>query len=198
MSTDFSTSETKTALMRAFAGECQAHLRYSFAKQFCDEQKQFVLGLLFKFTSSQEKEHAEVFYNYLKQNDVSECEFTADFPVVSGDDICKLLSDSLQNELHEANEIYPSFAAKAREEGFPDIARSFENIASIERAHAERFRKFLELYESGKLYTSDETERWICMNCGYILESSTVPENCPVCDAEQGYYIRLSMSSWGL
>ena len=198
MSTDFSTSITKQNLMRAFAGECQAHLRYSFAKQLCNKQKQFVLGLLFNFTSSQEKEHAEVFYNYLKQNSVSECEFTADFPVVTGEDICMILSDSLQNELHEADEVYPAFAAKAREEGFPEIASSFENIASIERSHAERFRAFLDLYESGRLYTSDSTERWVCMNCGYILESSSVPEQCPVCSAEQGYYIRLSMSSWGL
>ena len=198
MSTDFSTSITKQNIMRAFAGECQAHLRYSFAKQLCDAQKDFVIGMLFKFTSAQEKEHAEIFYNYLKQQNVSDCEFAADYPVVTGSDICKLLSDSLQSELREANDIYPSFAAKAREEGFSEIAQSIENIALIERSHAERFRAFLELYQNGRLYSSEQPERWICMNCGYILESDSVPEKCPVCSADRGYYIRLSMSGWGL
>ncbi len=198
MSTDFCTSKTKTNLMRSFAGETQAHMRYIFAKQTCTQQKHHSLAALFNFTAMQEKEHAEVFYNYLKQCNGETIEFSADYPINESTDICKLLEEAINNERHEAEEVYPEFAETARKEGFGDIANHFENIATIERSHAERFQTFLDLMLSEKLYASAETERWVCLNCGYILESTSAPEQCPVCNAEQGYYIRLSMSSWGI
>lgn len=198
MSTEFCTSQTKLNVMRAYAGETQSHLRYIFAKEQAKKQKQHVIAALFNFTAMQEKEHAEIFYNYLKQCSGEAIEITADYPVDDTDDLCKLLSSAVKNETHEANNVYPAFAEIARQEGFTQIAQHFENIAKIEQSHAERFDKFMQLMQSGKLFSSDQTERWICLNCGYILESTSAPEQCPVCSTEQSYYLRLEMASWGL
>ena len=48
-------SQTKTNLMRAFAGESQARNRYIFAAQTAYEQNLYVLSEIFKFTASQEE-----------------------------------------------------------------------------------------------------------------------------------------------
>jgi rubrerythrin len=198
MSTEFCTSKTKENLMRSFAGECQARARYTMAMSKAKQNKQHVIAALFKFTANQEKVHAEIFYNHLKQCSGETIDICGGFPVDISDDICKLTEMSIHNELEEAEDVYPKFAATARDEGFAKIAQDFENIAQIERSHAKRFQTFAELCKNGKLYSSEKEERWVCLNCGYILESSQVPNQCPVCSGEQGYFIRLEYSSWGM
>lgn len=106
---DFRNSKTKDNLMRAFAGESQARNRYTMAEEKARQQKLYVLADLFKFTADQEKVHAKIFYEHLKE--------------LSG------------------------------ESAFVDG--------------------------------------------GYIVEGTQAPERCPVCGEAQGYYIRLSMASWG-
>ena len=59
-------SQTLTNLMRAFAGESQARNRYTFAAGVCREQKLHLLEAVFHFTAGQEKEHAEIFYQHMK------------------------------------------------------------------------------------------------------------------------------------
>ena len=196
---EFCTSKTRENLMRAFAGESQARNRYTFAQAQLIAQKQFMLADLFRFTADQEKEHAEIFYNHLKTNGAGETEIQAAFPVDENTaDIAALLESAAAHEQKESAEIYPAFARTARDEGFAQIAQDFENIASIERTHGQRFAKMAQLYKSGTLFSSAESAQWICLNCGYILEGTQVPQNCPVCHGEQGYYIRLDMADWGL
>jgi rubrerythrin len=198
MSTNFSTSKTKENLMRAFAGESQARNRYTMAKEQATKQNKHVLSALFKFTADQEKVHAEIFYNHLKQCAGETIAVDGGYPVDIANEICKLTEMAIHNETQEAEDVYPAFAAKAREEGFAKIAQDFENIAKIERSHAERFKTFDTLCKNNKLFSSEKKERWVCLNCGYILESEQAPQQCPVCEVNQGYFIRLDMASWGL
>ncbi len=185
--------------MRAFAGESQARNRYTFAQAQMIAQKQFMLADLFRFTADQEKEHAEIFYDHLKQNGAGETEIQAAYPVDEDScDIACILDSAASHEFKESSEIYKAFAQTARDEGFAQIAQDFENIASIESTHGQRFERMAQLQKDGKLFSSDETTKWICLNCGYILEGTQVPQNCPVCHGEQGYYIRLDMADWGL
>ena len=196
---DLKDSKTKVNLMRAYAGESQARNRYSFAQQKLTEQKQFVAADLFKWTANQEKEHARIFYEHLQKGGVEQTEIQAAYPVDkdSCDMVC-LFQSAAEHEFKENEQIYPEFARIAREEGFSQIAQDFENIASIEKSHGERFRRFAQLQSEDRLYSSDESVIWVCTNCGYILEGTQVPQNCPVCHGEQGYYIRLDMADWGL
>lgn len=64
---DLKNSVTKENLLRAFAGESQARNRYTFAAGVCQQNKLQLLEQIFLYTAGQEKEHAEVFYNHLKQ-----------------------------------------------------------------------------------------------------------------------------------
>lgn len=198
MSTNFCTSKTKENLMRAFAGESQARNRYTMAQCQAKQQKQHVISALYKFTADQEKTHAEIFYNHLKECAGDNIKIDGGYPVDISNDLCKLTEMAIHNETEEAEDVYPAFAAVAREEGYSKIAQDFENIAKIERYHAQRFNAFADLCKNNKLYSSDKKERWVCLNCGFIIESEQAPQQCPVCNGEQGYFIRLEMASWGL
>lgn len=190
MNTDFLKSESRINLMRAFAGESQARNRYTFAQCTAEQNNFFALGQVFKFTAGQEKAHAEVFYNLLKQSAGINTEITAGYPADVYDDISKLLQCSVHNENDEAETIYPSFAETAKKEGFPEIASKFILIAGIEEIHRRRFEYFENLLKQDRLFKSDKTERWVCLNCGHIHESSEPPKACPVCSKNQGYFIR--------
>ncbi|MBO5448171.1 MAG: rubrerythrin family protein [Ruminococcus sp.] len=195
---DFKTSKTKENLMRAFAGESQARNRYTFAGQQAKQQKLFAVADLFKFTANQEKAHAEIFYNHLKEEAGQTIHIDGGYPVDISENVCELLSMAHHNEYEEFGDVYPAFSEVARQEGFHKIAQDFANIAKIEKAHGDRFDAFGKLMKENKLFSCDSSETWVCLNCGYIMEGTSAPQNCPVCGVPQGYYIRLSMASWGL
>lgn len=184
---------TKINLLRAFAGECQARMRYEMAADIAKQQKLPIIQAIFKFTADQEKQHAEIFYDHLKtifkEENITMDE--AGYPVDVQNDLAYLLNQASIHEEEEATSIYKAFGEEAKKEGYLEVASSFFMIADIEQFHHERFKKYKELLESGTLFTGDATEKWMCLNCGFIYEGSVAPEKCPVCKEEQGYYIRL-------
>ena len=145
MSTDFCSSKTKENLMRAFAGESQARNRYTHAQEQAEQKKLFVLADLFKFTADQEKEHAMIFYNHLKECAGETIQIDGGYPVDIADNLDELLNMAAHNEYEEFDDVYPAFAKVAREEGFSRIAQDFENIAKIEKYHGDRFKSFAQL-----------------------------------------------------
>ena len=194
MAVDFRNSETKDNLMRAFAGESQARNRYTFGAGQAKKEKQEVISRVFLYTAEQEKEHAEIFYKHLKELAGETIHVDGGYPVDLTEDLAELLRMAQHNEYEEHDDVYKKFGDKAKEEGFDDVARSFYNIAEIEKFHGDRFGRFAEFLEQNRLYVSDVKCGWICLNCGYICESDRAPERCPVCDHDQGYFIRLELS----
>lgn len=196
MMSDLKNSETLKNLMRAFAGESQARNRYTFAAGLCRQQKLHVLEAVFLFTAGQEKEHAEIFYNHMKAVSGSTVHIDGGYPVTVTNDVLRLLRDAQHNEYEEFDPVYLSFGEAARAEGFPEVAASFEQIARIELTHGNRFGRLADLLESGKLFVSDAKCGWMCLNCGYVLESLEAPRQCPVCSHDQGWFIRLEMAPY--
>lgn len=191
---DFKNSKTKENLMRAFAGESQARNRYTFAADQAKQQKLHVVKAVFSFTAGQEKEHAEIFYNYLKPFAGEAITVDGGYPVDINDSAAQLLRYAQHNEFEEFDPVYKTFGDTAKEEGFLDIAASFYNIAEIEKTHGERFGMLAEQLESGKLFVSDAACKWMCLNCGFIFEGKQAPEACPVCHHDKGYFIRLELA----
>ena len=196
MSADLKNSETLKNLMCSFAGESQARNRYTFAAGLCQTQQFHVLEAVFRFTADQEKEHAEIFYNHMKEVTGSTVHVDGCYPVGVTNDVLQLLRYARHNEYEEFETVYPSFGQTAQAEGFPEIAVSFRQIAKIEQAHGDRFGQFADLLESGKLFVSDVKCGWMCLNCGHILESLEAPQLCPVCGHDRGYFIRLEMAPY--
>lgn len=175
MSTDFKTSETKDNLMRAFAGESQARNRYTLAAEQAREQKLPVIEAIFTYTANQEKEHAEIFYKHLTQLSGESIHIDGSYPIDISENISELLRMAQHNEYEEADDVYKSFAEKAKEEGFYEAASSFLLISEIEKVHGDRFGRFAEYLEQNKLFVSDVKTGWFCTNCGYVFEGMQAP-----------------------
>lgn len=190
-------SVTKENLLRAFAGECQAWRRYEFAASQAKTQKLQVLYWLFHYTGSQEKEHAEIFYNHLKEFNGQEITINANYPVDNTDNILTLLQAAAQHEEAEYETIYKSFGDKAQEEGFPEIANSFLMIAEIEQIHSQRFTRYAQLMQNNQLFESEIPVEYVCLNCGHIHKGTGAPLICPVCSHNQGFFVRREDSPFG-
>ena len=113
---DFRNSKTKDNLMRAFAGESQARNRYTMAEEKARQQKLYVLADLFKFTADQEKVHAKIFYEHLKELSGESVFVDGGYPVDISEDMCTLLGMADHNEHQESDDVYPAFAEAARRE----------------------------------------------------------------------------------
>ena len=153
--TDFKSSATAKNLMRAFAGESQARNRYTLAAGKAKEQKLPVLQAVFLYTADQEKEHAEVFYNFLQDMNGETIHIDGGYPVDLDPGILEQLKKATHNENEEHDVVYKSFADIAEQEGFSRIAQTFRMIADVEKTHADRFQMFGKLMEEGRLFVSD-------------------------------------------
>lgn len=194
MAVEFANSITKDNLMRAFAGESQARNRYTFAASQAKKNGLHVISAVFAFTASQEKEHAEIFYKHLKEMAGNTISIDGGFPVDISDSVVDLLSMAQHNEYEEYNDVYKAFGEKAREEGFDRIAASFFQIAEIEKIHGDRFGNFAQMLKDGKLFVSDVEIEWMCLNCGFVYKGTNAPSVCPVCQHDQGYFIRFELA----
>lgn len=189
MAVNFSESRTKENLMRAFAGESQARNRYTIAEKKAKDAKLYTVAEVFHYTAEQEKAHAERFYELLKEMTGETVEITGGYPVDPMDNIESMLRAAEHNEKEEFEDVYPTFAEVAKEEGFLEVASAFTQIAKIENVHQKRFAELAQLFEKEHYFVSDEQGKWVCTNCGYIHEGKQAPKNCPVCHYEQGYFI---------
>lgn len=188
-------SKTHENLMRALAGETLSRARYEQAAQAALEAKLPVLAEVFRYTASQEQEHAEIFAGYLRSAGEPAVGIEAAFPVDTVTEPLALLAAAAKNERKEHEVIYPAFARIAREEGFEEIGRKFEMIAEIENCHAGRFETFRQLLSDGKLFSEQTAGNWICLNCGHEFNAKAAPQTCPVCGRE-GHFIRVEMSPY--
>ena len=190
-------SKTKINLMKAFAGESQARNRYTFGASQAKGEKLALIEQAFLYTADQERAHAKVFYNHLKELSGGTIHIDGGYPVEIFDNIAQTLRAAQHDEYEEWEDVYKNFANTAREEGFLAVANSFDKIAEIEKIHGDRFGDFAQKMEDGTLFKSDKEEQWICLNCGHVHTGLEAPKACPVCQHPQGYFILYSNSPFG-
>lgn len=178
-------SRTEKNLLAAFAGESQARMRYTFFASVAKKEGFEQISAIFTETADNEKEHAQLFFKFLKGGLV---EITAAYPAGVIASTAENLRAAAEGEKYEWGTLYPNFAEIAEEEGFPEVARTFRNVAKVEEYHERRYRKLLENVELGRVFKRDKPVMWKCRNCGYVMEGKEAPEKCPVCDHPQSYY----------
>lgn len=186
---EFDRSRTKENLMRAFAGESLARNRYTIAAEIALKQKQYAISEIFKFTADQERAHAKVFYDFLKECSGENIYIDGAYPVDQSDCLVDLLQAAAHNEYEEHDRVYPEFAKTAGEEGYQQIAAAFTMIARVEQDHGDRFARIGRLLNAGAWHERQEPVTWFCLNCGFTCEGTIVPAACPVCHADQGYFV---------
>ncbi len=167
-------TKTEKNLETAFAGESQARVKYEFYASQAKKDGYEQMAEFFSDTSANEKEHAKLWYKALHDGGV------ADTPTN--------LQLAADGEKYEYSDMYVKFAAEAREEGFEDLAKQFDQIAEIERSHEERYLKLLENIKKDQVFKATGTTIWKCRNCGYLHTGDDAPEECPACKHPKAYF----------
>jgi rubrerythrin len=178
-------TQTEKNLLTAFAGESQARNRYTYFAGAARQEGYDQLSAVFEETANQEKEHAKRLFKLLEGGSV---EIRAAYPAGVIGNTADNLEAAAAGEYYEWHEMYPSFAAKAREEGFDEIADIFEAIAVAEKQHEKRYRGFRANVKAGTVFKKDKAVVWRCRNCGYLYEGEEAPDPCPACDHPRAYY----------
>ncbi len=170
-------TQTERNLHTALSGESQAYLRYKWFEKKAKNDGYVEISQIFRDTAANEMEHAEIWFRHLGGWSSTE----------------KNLDAAASGEQFEWETMYAEFEKTAREEGFEDIAQLFARVASIEKMHETNYRRALETVKNGEVFTSNsESTKWICINCGYVLEGKEPPQVCPTCSHPQGYFKRYS------
>lgn len=178
-------TRTEKNLLTAFAGESQARNRYTFFASQAKKEGYVQISKIFEETADQEKEHAKRLFKFLEGGEV---EIQAAFPAGVIGSTLENLKAAAAGENYEHSQMYPTFAAVAREEGFEDIARVFEAISVAEKQHERRYLALASNIEKGLVFKRDESVKWRCINCGYIHEGKEAPSVCPSCAHPQAYF----------
>jgi rubrerythrin len=171
-------SRTEKNILAAFIGESQARNHYTYFAGKARNDGYVQIAEIFEETANQEKEHAKRLYKFLEGGDV---EITALYPAGIIGTTADNLRGAAAGERHEHVEMYPNFAAIAREEGFANIAAVFSAIAVAERHHGKRFSALLANIENDRVFQRDEPVTWRCRNCGFLHDGPAAPEACPAC-----------------
>ncbi|RPH88053.1 MAG: rubrerythrin family protein, partial [Deltaproteobacteria bacterium] len=113
---------------------------------------------------------------------------TAAYPAGVIGDTKSNLEAAAAGENLEWTTLYSNFANVAKEEGFPEVALSFDQIAKVEMFHENRYRKFVANIAGSEVFKKKATTKWHCINCGYVHEDPEAPAECPACKHPQSYY----------
>ena len=178
-------SKTEQNLLKAFAGESQARMRYDyFAKQAKKEGLEQIAAI-FDETALNEREHAKRFFKFLEGGPV---EITATYPAGIIGTTLENLKAAAEGENEEWTSLYPEFARIAEAEGYFEVSAAFKLISKVEKAHEERYNTLFTNIEEGKVFEREGKVTWKCRNCGYLHEGTKPPANCPACLHPQSYF----------
>ena len=165
-------TRTEKNLQEAFAGESQARNKYTYFAEIATREGYDQLAEIFLETARNEQEHARMWFDELGG---------------IGNSSENLLA-AAEGENHEWTDMYARMADDAEAEGFTEMAASFRNVAAIEKAHEERYRKLLENVEMKEVFRKSEVSVWECRVCGHIVVGVKAPEICPVCSRSQSFF----------
>jgi len=169
---DLQGTKTEKNLQEAFAGESMARNKYTYFAKVAKKEGYEQVAALFLATAEQEQAHAKLHFKLLDG---------------MGDTLANLEA-AAAGENYEWTDMYPRMAAEAREEGFEDIAKLFDGIATVEKEHNARYTTLLENLKSGAVFERPEKVRWVCRKCGFTYEGTKAITTCPVCKHPQGYF----------
>ncbi|MFH0826266.1 MAG: rubrerythrin family protein [Candidatus Omnitrophota bacterium] len=178
-------TQTEKNLLASFAGESQARNRYTYFASAARKEGFEQIANIFTETAENEKEHAKVFFKHLEGGDT---QITATYPAGMIQDTLRNLEAAAAGENMEWTILYQDFSKTARDEGFPEVARSFEQIAKVEKFHEARYRKLINNVTQKEVFKKKSPVKWHCINCGYVIEGAEPPKECPACKHPQSFY----------
>lgn len=178
-------TQTEQNLLKSFAGESQARMRYTFFAKQAKTEGYEQISAIFLETADQEMVHAKRMFKYLEGGML---EITATYPAGMIGTTAENLKAAAEGENEEWTDLYPHFAKVAEEEGFKEIATMYRMIAKAEAIHEEKYLKLLQRVQDGTVFAREKEIEWYCRHCGYVFTGKKPPKNCPTCLHPQAYF----------
>jgi len=178
-------TETEKNLLKSFAGESQARMRYTYFAKVAKTEGYEQISAIFLETADQEKQHAKKFFSYLEGGAV---EITASYPAGIISTTAVNLKEAAAGENEEWSDLYPHFADVAEAEGFSNIAATWRKIAAVEAQHEKRYLRLQARVDAGTVFSREEQTTWQCRECGHIHVGKEAPKACPTCAHPQAYF----------
>ncbi|MGB7539605.1 MAG: rubrerythrin family protein [Anaerolineales bacterium] len=153
---------TNVNLQSAFAGESQAHIRYTYFAECAKKDGLANIARLFEAAAASEQIHAG---NHLKALDGIQ-------------DTPSNLTAAAGGEEFEIEEMYPSYITIAEQQAEKRALRSMQHALQAEKIHLALYRSASANLSAGK--DIGAVDYYVCPVCGYTMEG-VAPDVCPVC-----------------
>jgi rubrerythrin len=158
---------TKQNLHNAFAGESQAHMKYTIFADVAEKEGKANIARMFRAIAYAEQVHATGHLRVLGE---------------VGDTV-KNLATGIAGETFEIEEMYPVYHEDAKFQGEKGAERSTHYALEAEKIHAQMYGKAKTVAESGK--DMELGAVYICPVCGYTHYEGELPDVCPVCKVKK-------------
>lgn len=155
---------TEENLKNAFAGESQAHMKYSAFADKAESEKLPNAARLFRANSFAEQVHA---VNHLRA-------------LAGIKTTLENLREAMGGENFEVEEMYPAYISVAVEQGEKAAEQTTRWALAAEKVHAGLYKKAAQALAGGK--DADFTSIQVCSVCGWTGEGEA-PDKCPLCGA---------------
>lgn len=162
-------SKTEENLNKAFAGECQASVRYMTFADKAEAEGYPGVARLFRAASKAELVHA---ISHLKV--IGTVKETQDN-----------LEAAITGETFEFKQMYPAMVKDAVEENEIEARHSLEYAMSIEMVHAKLFKKALEEED-----LNSSANYYVCPVCGHTVRGKA-PKKCPYCGVDEKKFVEI-------
>ncbi|MGB2908214.1 MAG: rubrerythrin family protein [Candidatus Aminicenantaceae bacterium] len=153
---------TEKNLQDAFAGESQAHMKYTAFADKAEKENLANIARIFRANAYAEVKHAT---NHLRN--------------LGGiGSTVENVKAAIEGETFEVEEMYPIYIQTAQLQGERGAETSTTWALAAEKVHAEMYTQALGTVEAGQ--DIEYTPIHVCGVCGFTMEGEA-PDNCPVC-----------------
>ncbi|MGQ9696139.1 MAG: rubrerythrin family protein [Thermodesulfobacteriota bacterium] len=153
---------TKENLKAAFAGESQAHMKYTLFADKAEEEGYKNMARLFRAIAFAERVHAA---NHLQT--LNGINLTAEN-----------LDVAMEGERFEVREMYPAYKVVAELQDEKKAIKSINYALEAEKIHEALYTEAKEAAKAGK--DIDVRDIYICPVCGHTAVGKA-PDRCPIC-----------------
>lgn len=141
---DLKGTKTEQNLLNSFAGESMAHLRYAMFEEVARKEGHAEAAKFFSEAKNEEAGHAKLWYSLLNGGKVPTTKVNIDYQIQKENE-----------EWTDVENSYEHMAKVAKEEGFEDIAKHFEEVASEEEDHESHLHDLLKTLKHDKHVDGD-------------------------------------------
>src|SRR3569833_3889535 len=165
-------------LLAAYEGEINSHARYKAFAAKAESERQNGAASLFRAAARAEQIHAS---NHARVIRHMGGEIQAEIRPFRIKSTLENQKSALGGEQREIDSLYPEFLIHATSQLDTHAMRSFQWAMESEKTHARLYEDAVTTTESGRGWTQEQLDFYVCTLCGYTAKNQEA-DNCPACN----------------